>query len=83
MIKNQILCITSIFFLLLSFNFSNAEQMKKQETIIENLDRSADPSVPEELGGNGFKEIAKDLGYITYNFTEEDLYFKSEETSVL
>ena len=67
--------IISVLFLFLSVNFSNAEQKKNQENIKENLDRSADPSVPAALGGNGFKEIAKDLGFTTYNFTEEDLYF--------
>ena len=82
MTKNLTMSIISVLFLLLSVNFSNAEQKKNQENIKENLDRSADPSVPAELGGNGCKEIAKDLGYTTYNFTKEDLYFFGDPRAV-
>ena len=82
MTKNLSMGIISVLFLLLSVNFSNAEQKKNQENIKENLDRSADPSVLAELGGNGFKEIAKDLGYTTYNFTKEDLYFFGDPRAI-
>ncbi|MBL7052475.1 MAG: hypothetical protein ISS00_01875 [Candidatus Marinimicrobia bacterium] len=38
--------------------------------------------VSAELGGAGFEEIAEDLGYTTYNFTEEDYFFYGDPRAV-
>ena len=44
---------------------------------IENvtLSSGADPSVSAEDGGKGFKKIAQSLGYITSEYSDEDLKF--------
>ncbi len=38
--------------------------------------------VSAELGGTGFEAIAEELGYTTYNFTEEDYYFYGDPRAV-
>ncbi|KXK33701.1 MAG: ABC transporter substrate-binding protein [Flavobacteriales bacterium] len=35
----------------------------------------ADPSVPDSLGGNGFEKIAADLGYTTYEPTQDEMKY--------
>ncbi len=43
----------------------------------------ADPSVPAEMGGNGFEKIADSLGYVTYSAPEADLpYFGDPRAKV-
>ena len=74
--KTLSLFIFFTLFLILAVNCGKSEK-KKTETISNiTTSQGADPSISAEMGGQGFEEIASNLGYQTYIIKpEEEIFF--------
>ena len=70
------LFIFSLLFLILALNCGGDGEKKTKTVSQVNTTEGADSSVTAEMGGNGFEEIASNLGYQTYFIKPEEKIYK-------
>jgi len=82
--RDKIVFLSIVLFSLFVFQCGGG---KESETLADadngkQITQTQTNDVPAEFGGAGFEDIAKDLGYTTYEFTEEDYFFYGDPRAV-